>query len=729
MDKASNSYRPILIYVAVGLVTLSAYWQVRHNEFIATFDDDLYIVDNSHVNAGITFEGLRWAFTTSHAFNWHPLTWLSHMVDCQLFGVDASSHHLMNVAFHILNSLLLLTVLWRMTGRLWASAFVSAAFALHPLHVESVAWASERKDVLSTLFWMLTLLAYASYCKRPNLRRYLLVFLALGLGLLAKQMLVTLPIVLLALDYWPLRRLRLKAEQASDMQQTFPAVSRGRCVLEKAPLLALSAAASIVVYLVQQQTGPVRPFAEYPLAWQVGNALVAYVAYIGKTVWPSNLAIFYPHRGANLPIWHIAWSALLLASVTVGAMWRTKKRPYLLSGWLWYLVTLVPVIGLVQVGLQAYADRYTYIPLTGLFIIVAWGAVDVLSGVRNKRTILSLCALVPLLAFAFLTRRQVGYWRNGMTLYKHATVAVKDNWWGYHHIGELLVRENKPDEAIENLKEAIRIKPDFTNAYNEIGVIFIKQGKLEEAIENLKQALRINPNFVEGRSNLAFALSRAGKREEAAKHYSMLLKRDPGRPEAHYNLANILVEMGRLDEAGLHFRKVIEIKPDYFEARSNLANVAAKQGRLEEAITHWEELVKVNPNEVTLYSNLGTAYQRLDKPDKPISHWERALQLKPDHVIVLAKLSWLLATSRDAQYRDGGRAVELARRGCELTGYTEPTLLDKLAAGYAEAGQFDEAIRTGETALRLARIVGPEELAAIISTRLEWYKRGEAYHE
>jgi tetratricopeptide (TPR) repeat protein len=729
MTKSSNTYWTVSICLALALATLATFWQVRGHEFITTFDDDLYIVDNDHVKAGLTFKGVVWAFTTAHAFNWHPLTWISHMLDCRFFDVNPAGHLFTNVLIHIANTLLLFLVLKRATTNLWASAFIAAAFALHPLHVESVAWASERKDVLSTFFGILAIWAYLRYTEHPNIQRYLLTALLFCLSLLSKQMLVTLPIVLLLLDYWPLGRLKLAQQSSRNPPKTVPSVSIRRCLLEKVPLLLLSVAASLVVYLVQLRTGTVRSYLEFPLSCRITNALVAYVAYIGKMFWPAHLAIFYPHQEANLPLWQIIGSGLLLLLITAAAIYKARQKPYLLVGWLWYLVTALPVIGIVQVGVQAYADRYTYVPLTGLFIIIAWGANDLFSRLCHRQAVLALVAVAVIAALGVMQHRQVKYWRDGMTLYTHATQVTKNNWWAYHHIGELFFREEKFDEAIKYLNDALRIKPDFADAHNNIGAALVRQEKFDEAIQHLTEALQINPASAEAHANLGFAFAKMGDDKQAIEHYLASLQIDPAQPETQFNLANSFMKKGELDRAVLHYQQALNLKSDYLEARSNLAKALANQGKLQQAIEHWQQLLQTNPNEPVVHNNLATAYYRLGDFDKAISHWQNALRLNPDNVSVLGKLAWLLATCNNPKYRNPNRAVELAENACKLTSYNNPGLLDILAAAYAASGKFDDAVKTAQKALAIATVTAQKDLASNIIHRLNLYRQGHAYYE
>jgi tetratricopeptide (TPR) repeat protein len=729
MTKSSNTYWTVSICLTLALATLATFWQVHSHEFITTFDDDFYIVDNDHVKAGLTFKGIVWAFTTAHAFNWHPLTWISHMLDCQLFGVNPAEHLFTNVLIHIANTLLLFLVLKLATANLWASAFVAAAFALHPLHVESVAWASERKDVLSTFFGILAIWAYLHYAERTNIQRYLLVVLLLCLSLLSKQMLVTLPVVLLLLDYWPLRRLKLAKQNSRNLPQTIPSVSIRRCLLEKVPLLLLAVAASLIVYLVQLRTGTVRPYLEFPLSCRITNAFVAYAAYIGKMFWPAHLAIFYPHQGANLPLWQIIGSGVLLLLITAAAIYKIRQKPYFLVGWLWYLVTALPVIGLVQVGVQAYADRYTYVPLTGLFIIIAWGANDLLSRMRYRQVIFALVAVAVIAALGVTQHRQVKYWRDGMTLYTHAIQVTKNNWWAYHHIGELFFRDEKFDEAIKYLNEALRIKPDFADAHNNIGAALVRQGKFDEAIQHLTEALQINPASADAHANLGFAFAKIGDVQKAIEHYLASLQINPAQPDTQFNLANLFIEKGDLDQAVSHYQQALLLKPDYLEARSNLAKALANQGKLEQAIELWQQLLQTNPNEPVVHNNLATAYYRLGDFDKAVSHWQDALRLNPGNVSVLGKLAWFLATCNNPKYRDPTRAVELAEHACELTKYSDPRLLDILAAAYAASGRFDDAVNTAQKALAIATFMSQQDLTSKISQRLNLYQQHQPYLE
>jgi len=575
MDKPSNKYFILGVCLALIFSTLAVYCQVRHHEFI-DFDDDEYISRNDRVRDGLTRQGFVWAFTATHAFNWHPLTSISHMLDCQFYQLDSGRHHLTNVLFHAANAILLFLVLKRMTRNLWASAFVAAAFALHPLHVESVAWASERKDVLSTLFWILTTWAYVRYVERPVFARYILIVLFFVLGLLAKQMLVTLPFVLLLLDYWPLKRLTFQAQSLSDSTPTTVSISIRRCLLEKLPLFVLSAVAAVVVFLVQQGTIVMKSVIEYPLLCRLGNALVAYIVYIGKMLWPAHLAILYPHPADKLPAWQVAAAASLLVCITAAVIYKMRRRPYLAVGWFWYVGTLIPVIGLVQVGNQALADRYTYIPLTGLFIIIAWGIPDLLSRFRYHKAILSFSAAAVLSALGIVAWFQVAHWRNDITVYKHATEVVPNNWWAHHRLARVLDRQGNLDEAIEQYNKSLQIEPNNSYAQNNLGLALVRQGKPDRAILHFARAALLKPDRLDVRINLGAALAERGRPDDALIHFTEALRINPRSSKALMNIGVLFFKQGRFDEAVDSFTEALQIEPNDPQAL-NYLTIALKQ--------------------------------------------------------------------------------------------------------------------------------------------------------
>ena len=671
-------YQVPLISLVLAVVTFVAYEQVRLNDFVI-YDDEPYVTDNPNVNRGLSGKSIAWAFTSGHAGNWHPLTWLSHMADCQVYGLEPTGHHITNLLLHILNTLLLFGVFKKMTARLWPSAFVAAIFAVHPLHVESVAWASERKDVLSTLFWLLTMIAYVRYAERSGLGRYLFVALLFGLGLMAKPMLVTLPIILLLLDYWPLRR--------------FDKSSIRRLVVEKFPLFMLAAGSSVITFLVQNKGGAVAQLEFISLTTRIGNALLSYVGYIGKMIYPSGLAVLYPFPLEGVGLWRPLLSAALLAGLTVFFVRLAGQRRYLLVGWLWYLATLVPVIGIVQVGIQAMADRYTYIPSIGFFMIVAWGLGDLLNRWKHKRVVLIASALIVIVLATLGTRKQVMHWRNSITLFEHTLNVTEGNYLIHNNYGRALGLDGRLYEALHHCQKAAILKPDFAFAHYNLGVTVAAMGNFEQAIDHYQQALRINPDHAVAHNNLGMAFWNLGKIEQAIDHYQQALRINPDYAVAHYNLGLALTNIGKREQAIDHYQQALRINPDHAGAHNNLGNI---------------------------FVDLGSLGQAID-------HYKKALSMRPDDNNIQNKLAWILATVEDEKLRDPAEAVRLANRACELTQYAQPYYLDTLAVAYAANGDFPRAIETAEKALRLA--VDSETLSREIRERLELYEENRPYAE
>lgn len=621
-------------------VTFAGFEPVRNHAFL-NIDDNFYVTDNPPVKSGMTLKGVIWAFTAMHAANWHPLTWLSHMLDCQLYGLDPSGHHLTNLVFHLASVLMLFLVLARMTGSLWRSSFVAALFALHPLRVESVAWVAERKDVLSGFFWMLTMWTYVRYIERPRLNRYLLVLLSFSLGLLSKSMLVTLPFVLLLLDYWPLGRFQF----AHLKKNPKPSISKQNDVggqksipfsllWEKVPFFILSAVSSVLTIIAQHKIGTVAPLELYPIDIRIANALVSYVRYIGKMIWPHGLAVFYPHP-VTLPAWEVIGSGLLLAGISVLVIWIARRHPYHAVGWLWYLGTLVPVIGLVQVGAQAMADRYTYLPLIGLFIMIAWGVPEQLAMGRYRRVILSVSAGIVLMMLMMITRLQIKHWQNDLTLFDHSLAVTSDNYFVHNSLGIVLSRQGKTEEAIAHYNEALRITPYNANIHNNLGVALSRQGKIGEAMAHYGEALRIQPGYVEAHNNLGVALAGKGKIEEAMAHYVEALRIDPRHSNVHYNMGIALGEQGKIEEAIAHFTEAIRIKPDDMLAHHNLGIALARQGKIQEAITRFKKALQINPGYAEGHLNLGIAYLMIGDRDAALKEYKILETINPDFATML----------------------------------------------------------------------------------------------
>ena len=579
------------------IVTFAVYWQVGSYQFV-NFDDGKYILENPHVRTGVTAEGFIWAFTSAYASNWHPLTWLSHMLDVQLFGLDPGPHHLVNVLFHAVNTVLLFLLLLRMTGAYWQSVFVAALFALHPLHVESVAWVAERKDVLSAFFWMVTLLLYAWYVKRPGRMRYLLTLCSFALGLMSKPMLVTLPIVLLLLDYWPLGRIQFgqaglltRKDLASAVRKPFP----WSLLWEKAPFFVLTAASSIVTIYAQHKGGAMSSIKVVSITFRFINALWAYVLYLVKMVWPVDLAVLYP-----LPITLTIAQGLLAGAILGGISFlvirSAKRHPYFLVGWLWYLVTLVPVIGLVQVGSQSMADRYTYLPLIGIFIMLAWGMRIAAGHDRVRRAALSAAAIVLLIACSVCTWFQLGYWKNSITLFSHAASSVSGNYIAHEALGLALAKNNRFDEAITQYSESLRIWPEYDRALIGMGNVLVRQGRMDEAAIYANRALRLKPDSSEAHFLLGFVLMNQGRNDEALDHYFAGLRSDPENEGIHHIIGVILGSQGKLDESIGQFNEALRIKPDYADAHYGLGVALLRQGHVDESIEHFAKALRLRPD-------------------------------------------------------------------------------------------------------------------------------------
>jgi Flp pilus assembly protein TadD len=568
----------IIICVLLAVVTLTAFWSVRRQQFV-NFDDDIYVTDNPHVANGPTPESVRWAFTTTRGTHWWPLTWLSHMLDCRFFGLNAGAHKLMNVAFHTASTLLLFLVLNRMTGAMWPSAFVAALFALHPLRVESVAWVSERKDVLCTFLWMLTLSAYVRYVKRPGVVRYGWIISFFVLGLMAKPMIVTLPLVLLLLDYWPLRR-------TTHLRQL---------VFEKLPLFVLAAVASVTTYLVTHSASAVLSTETIPIGLRISNALISYVRYLDKMIWPQNLAVLYPLPVA-WPMSQVSASAFLLLILSVFFVREARRHPYLIVGWLWYLVTLLPVIGLIQVGFQSMADRFTYVPLVGVFICVAWGVAEAVAGRPYARVAAGASATVVVVACVAATRVQLQFWQDSVTLFRRAVTVTSGNFVAHGNLGVALCNQDRFEEGIAHLEEAVRLSPRYAYAHNHLGRAYFSVGRTDEAIGHLRKAVELNPNDAAAHNNLGIALAQMGGRERAITEFTEAVRLRSDYALAHANLGAVLVSAGRIVDGLPHLREAVRLKPDFAEAHFYLGEALARQGKTREAREEFNAAVKLDPN-------------------------------------------------------------------------------------------------------------------------------------
>jgi protein O-mannosyl-transferase len=706
---ATTRYRMLIVAGLLLAAVVLIFGQTIHFEFI-NFDDDEYIYQNPQVTQGLSASGIAWAFTTHHAANWHPLAWLSHMLDCQVFGLQAGYHHLSSAVLHAVAAILLCWALWRMTADFWPSALVAALFAVHPLRAESVAWVAERKDVLAGLFFMLTLTAYVGYVRRPSSwPRYLSVVALFALGLMAKPVLVTLPFVLLLLDYWPLGRMAPSvAEDATASWggsctatpgATTPAPSQPmgsfpwRLVIEKIPLFALAAVSCVVTPIAQGYA--VVPLHEFPLSARIGPAVMAYVSYVAKFLFPQGLAAFYPHPEASLPVGLIIPAVALLLGITAAALLFRRRCPYLLVGWFWYLGMLVPMIGLVQVGDQAMADRYTYLPQIGLCIALVWGVAAAAPSWPHRRQVLSGASVVVLTGLIACAWQQTTYWRNGETLWTHTLACTRRNAVAHNSLGAVLALEGRGEEAVPHYQEALSIKPDYPLAHSNYGLALFDRGQVADAIAHYQKALQVAP----------------------------------ADPNTHYNFGLALQRTGRTAEAIAEYQKALQLRPDAAEFHNNLAAALQQQGHLEEAIAHYQQSLAQKPDNPAARFNFGTALEEQGRLPEAIAEWRAAVQLAPDQPRFLNQLALVLATSSASSLRNGPEAVALAQQAEQICEGQEPAVLSTLAAAYAEAGQFANAVEAAGRAEALAAARGDTKMRDLCRTRQKLYKSGLPYHE
>ena len=801
---APPSFPAWLVVALLALVTLALYLPATRNDFVSLDDPD-YVTSNVHVQNGLTLEGVKWAFVNPVSANWHPITMLSHMLDCQLFGLKPWGHHLMNVLLHAANTALVFLLLRSMTGALWRSALVAALFGAHPLHVESVAWVAERKDVLSTFFGLLALLAYARHAREQGERRkeqeaiqnrgtfsFLLspfLWLSLfffALGLMSKAMLVTWPFVLLLLDYWPLGRFTIYDSRFTNIQSFTSLVTRHSSLfLEKIPFFVLAAASSVVTLLVQKQGGAVITVEDYPMGERVENVLISYCRYLGKLCWPTDLAVFYPHA-TQWPLMQVLLAGALLWGISALFFSGRRHYPFLLVGWLWFVGTLVPVIGLVQVGKQAIADRYTYIPSLGLFILAIWGAYELARGWRYQKIILSAAGSTAVVLCLALTRQQLGYWKDSEALFRHTLDVTQENYLAHNDLGITLLNQDKASEAISHFEEAIRLKPNYAQQYGNLGLALLKTGQTNEALEQFQnairvkpddadahydlggallnngrtdeaisqyqEAIRLEPDYADAYINLGLAFARKNQIDEAINQYQEALRLKPDATDAHYNLGIAFDNKNQFDEAVSQFKEALRLKPDDADTHVALGVVLLDKGRIDEAISQYQEALRLKPDAAAAHNKLGIALAQKNQINEAIGQFQSAIRLKPDYTdaqknlakalelkqkldllasdpAALNNAAWALATSPDDKIRDGARAVQLAERACDLTHYRTTIMVGTLAAAYAEAGRFDEAIAAGQKACALASESGETNLLKSNQALIALYQKHQPYHE
>ncbi len=780
------------IAVALAVVTFLVYSPLLTFGFV-NYDDPQYVLNNLQVKNGLTFEGIAWAFSGRYATNWHPLTWISHMLDAQLFGLNAWGHHLTNVLFHVANTLLLFSLLQRMTRAAWRSVFVAALFALHPLHVESVAWVAERKDVLSAFFFFLTVWAYVRFAesKVQSLKSkvsakkwYVLALFLFALGLMSKPMVVTLPFVLLLLDFWPLNR-----TSSADGMRNWQ-----RLVLEKMPFITLSLASCAVTLWAQQKT--IMAVESLPMLIRIFNALFSYVRYLKKIIWPTELAVLYPYPG------YWAWPAILVAGfflvvASLAVIQRRRERPYFAVGWFWFLGMLVPVIGLVQVGVQSMADRYTYLPAVGVFIIIAWGVSDFFQARAYDQIILKTSGILAVACCAAVTLHQLQFWRDGETLFKRTLAVTSNNAIAHYNLGMALLEQKKVDEAGEHFAEGARLMPHYPEMQNNLANVLVIQGKRQEAVPHYERALQSDSNHVVAHYNLGLTLAELDRLDEAISHYEraaqlrpdfLLAQRDlglalakkkdfsgslahlrevirlnPAGAEAHLYLGSVLLDAGKTNEAQKEFATALQQKPGLLEQFKQEAIGAQKQGELNSAADRLSAVLKVQPGDAETHRRLALILSRRGKSEQALAHfceiaqlrpenpqafyevglalvmngnreqaihfYREAIRLKPDFPVALNDLAWILATHPKSEVRNGSDAVKFARQACELSSNVETRFLGTLDAALAETGQFEEAIQAAAQVRQQALSRGEADLAQAAEKRLALYRAKKPFRQ
>ncbi len=651
----------------LALMTVVLYWPATRHGFVG-YDDNYYVTENSHVQGGLTWAGVKWAFLNPMVGNWHPLTVLSHMLDCQIFGLNPWGHHLVNVLLHAANTVLVFLLLLRLTsprpekgagasavaeamadksgwqaGALWRSVMVAGLFGWHPLHVESVAWVAERKDVLSTLFGLLSLLFYVRYTQnkttlnpQPSTFNYLLALVFFGMGLMSKAMLVTWPFVMLLLDWWPLKRFTIH-----DSRFTIWSLIR-----EKLLFFALAVVSSVVTFFVQKSSNAVSSLVQLPLTARLENAAASYVTYLARMFWPVDLAVFYPYPG-SWPIKEVTLAGGLLLGITGLCVVARRHYPFMLMGWLWYVGTLVPVIGLVQVGEQAMADRYTYIPSLGILILTVWGISETARRWRYQVEVLSVMSCAAVMVCLGLTRQQLEYWTNDETLFRHAIEVTKNNYLAHKTLGDALCKKGQLDAAITEYQEAIRLHPQYAEVHNNLGTALLQKGRVDGAISQFQEAIRLNPRYADAYFDLGIALYQKGRTDETINQFQEAIRLQPDFAEAHFNLGCTLLEKGQANEAVIQFQEAIRLKPNYAEAHYSLGNVLIGEGRLDEAIDQFQKTVQLKPDDAPAHNNLGIAFYQKGQLDAAISQIQEAIRLKPDFAEARSNL-WRVLETKNA---------------------------------------------------------------------------------
>jgi len=640
-----DKHRRVLVCVLLVAVTLVVYWPVQDYDFIV-LDDNLYIYENRYIQNGFSFDSLKWAFINTIAGMWIPVTWISFMVDSQLWGLSPGGLHIVNLFFHLANIAFLFFLLEKLTGDFWPSAFVATLFALHPIHVESVAWITERKDVLSAFFFFLTIGGYSRYVNQPGVIRYFITFLFFAMGLMAKPMLVTLPFVLLLLDYWPLERFKFgQIIHHSNRSKTYHFFY---LVFEKIPFLIFTVLVSVLTYLGTKGVGGIASLESLPVDVRVTNALAYYLKYIGKLLYPANLSVLYPHP--NTASWFsIVGTSGLLLGMTWVFIRKARTYPFSIVGWLWYLGMLFPVIGLVHAGTQGMADRFAYLPFIGLYIAIAWSVPALSAGLSHRKTGIAVLSAIVLSIFITTTWHQVHLWENSISLFRHTLKHTDNNYLIHNNLGTVLQEQGNIDDAIKHYREALRIQKDYVSAYDNLGMALLEQGNIDEAIEHFQEALRIEPDFEKAHNSLGIALQKQGNIGDAIEHYREALRIKPDYVKAHNNLGITLQKQGNIDEAIEHFQEALRIEPDFEKAHYNLGLALQKQGNIDDAIEHYREVLRIKPDYVLAHNNLGIAFYYKGDVAMAIRHFEKAIEINPNYFDAKNNLKKMLMLQKNSQ--------------------------------------------------------------------------------
>ncbi len=629
MSISSDKLLAACICIVLAASTIAVFWQVREYDFV-NYDDNYYVYENHDVTGGLSWKSFIAAFTTPHVGNWLPMVWLSFIVDVELFGLNPGYMHLTNVFFHVINTLLLFLILRRLTGRLWASAFVAAAFALHPMHVESVAWITERKDVLSCFFMLLTMAAYIRYVNKRGRGWYVAALVLYIIGLLAKPMLVTVPILLLLLDYWPLCRLAGTSFQSAN--KTVARIPLRKLVSEKIPFLMLSGIWSVITFIVQRSSGVVASLADLPLYARVANPFLSYTKYVLRMFWPRNMAVFYPYDASTVSLLPAFLAALTVIVISVLAIRLRTKRPFFFSGWFWFIIALTPVIGVIQSGAQSMADRYTYIPYIGLFIAVAMAVSDFRLQFRPARFLVSSIAVFAIIAIGIVTHRQTSYWRDSVTLFSHAIKVTKNNDTAYNNRGAAYNDLGRWEDAIADFTEAVAIRPENAEAYNNLGLASVKLSRWQQAENAFRNAIKVKPNYAEAYNNLGVSYGQQNRWQEAEKAFREAIRIDPAHAEALNNLGVACGKQGRWQDAADAHKMATNARKDYVTALNNLGGAYEKLNLWQEAIEIYQRTITIKPKHAETHKNLGSVMNKLGRWEEAIKYYERAIELESNYV-------------------------------------------------------------------------------------------------